>query len=527
MNDLLQTLIEGDQISIPQLTPDEWEIVRLREPDFWHGLDSWTDEEEHARRVELWHVAKYGETGDAPRWPLLPGFSQNDMRELPEHPDKEVGWIRKQALEALGPRGQGKAAIMLDDARRDHAADRHWWYLHPWCADCFGGEHEWADKTVESRVLRTLLAGGKVSTDEWDGFDLGKLPEAGQESPFLTYSQLAELPPPSWLIEEVVPQGSLGYITGRDGTLKTFVALDMALSLICVHSAWHGDRQIKATGGHKALFLAGEGVRSFGKRIDAWREHHGYIPGDDGWDEFAEFSDDLIIRNGTVDLYAGEDAYQQLLKHVRATKPDLIVVDTLARSAGAAEQNSASDMSVITARLAGLKQASGDHCTVIVIAHTTKADTDARGSSSIEDDADFVLHCKKSGMDLTINVAKMKDGESGQDIQLRARSVAESLVLDEPTELDEIDSGHTPRSRILAAVRTILVGSTYATTATIGKHLEHDITGLGEMKYPTLARWITSMEEEGLLVKTTRGAKQSVEITLNPQHPDAMLDLIQ
>lgn len=524
MNDLLTALIEGDTISIPQLTASEWEIVRLREPDFWHGLDTWTDDEEHARRVELWHVAKYGDTGDSARWPLLPGFEQNDMRELPAEPEgREFGWMRKQALEALGARGQGKAAILLDDAKRDHAADHHWWYLNPWCSDCFDGD----DELVQSRVLRVLLAGGKVSSDQWDGFDLGKLPEAGQESPFLTYSQLAELPPPSWLIEEVVPQGSLGYVTGRDGTLKTFLALDMALSLICVHPTWQGDRAISAKGGHKALFLAGEGVRSFGKRIDAWREHHGYTVGPDGWDEFAEFADDLIIRNGTVDLYAGEDAYQQLIKHVRATKPDLIVVDTLARSAGSAEQNSASDMSVITARLAGLKQASGDHCTVIVIAHTTKADTDARGSSSIEDDADFVLHCKKSGMDLTINVAKMKDGESGQDIALRARSVGESLVLDEPTELDEIDSGHTPRSRILAAVRTILAGATYATVAGIAKHCEDDTTNLGPISKSAMSRWINSMEEEGLLIRTTRGTKQSIEITLDGSHPDAMLDLIR
>jgi hypothetical protein len=50
----------------------------------------------------------------------------------------------------------------------------------------------------------------------------------------------------------------------------------------------------------------------------------------------------------------------------------------------------------------------------VIIAHTDKGDHDARGSSVIEDNADFVLHCVRVENDLLeVEVAKRKDAEDG------------------------------------------------------------------------------------------------------------------
>ena len=75
------------------------------------------------------------------------------------------------------------------------------------------------------------------------------------------------------LVDELVPQGCVGYITGREGTCKTFLALDLAMHLIAGKRAWNG-REVTPSGLGRVLFVAGEGARSFPKRIDAWLEHH-------------------------------------------------------------------------------------------------------------------------------------------------------------------------------------------------------------------------------------------------------------
>jgi hypothetical protein len=425
----------------------------------WHGLNIWTDEAEMWHRQAIHDQVRYGVDGQQCNEVLLPGFTEADLR-----------WTNPFGDE-LDDREKRRRKVLLEDFAGEHV-ERHWFYQHPFCAHCSG--------EAFGRLTRWLILNpGRTPRDTWDGETLPDLVEqakAGEaaRSPFLTLSELRSLPPAEMLFEEVVPAGSLGYVTGRDGTFKTFVALDFCLSLITGRD-WH-DRALLGEGSGRALFVAGEGVRSFHKRIDAWTEHHeidhpehvaGGIPFLPRHPELATLDDEgywinaetggrlhwstgrqraglapwqesrLVVRNGAVDLFAGQDEFAGLVAKVRELEPDLIVIDTLARSAGAAEQNSASDMSVVTARIGQLKAAGGDQCTVIVIAHTDKGDRDARGSSSIEDDADFVLHCKKDDDRLSLTVAKMKDGESGQTIDLKVEHVADSLVLEiaepEPT----------------------------------------------------------------------------------------------
>ncbi|GAA3703424.1 hypothetical protein GCM10022399_20030 [Terrabacter ginsenosidimutans] len=253
---------------------------------------------------------------------------------------------------------------------------------------------------------------------------------AEERNEYFTYDGLADMPDPEWMIHGVVPQGGIGYITGRDGSFKTFLALDIAVSTIAwPHGPnWHGGRFVEVGGYGRALILEGEGVGSMRKRIDA-------AVGAKDITLTEKQKASIVVRNGTVNLHGGKSEFHGLLDFVREFQPDVVIVDTLNRSAGAADQNSASDMSVITQRLHLIAQAAeeraehGERCTVIVVAHTDKGDNDARGSSAIEDDADFVLHCKKSDDRLRVRVAKMKDGESGFDITLQAKPYGESIAL--------------------------------------------------------------------------------------------------
>lgn len=363
--------------------------------DLWRGLDPEADLSAYFQRALL--RARLEGRGEV----LLPGFGQEDWS----------GWTDVP----VDARDERKKQVILSDAEDEHEG-RHWFYQHPFCRSCRPGI------LAEGALARWLILNpGRTPRDTWDGSSFPEVAKAqgeageGREA-YLTLDELEALPEVEMLVGEIVPQGSVGYITGRDGTYKTFLALDLALHIITCRAEWNG-REISWNGWGRVLFIAGEGARSFPKRRQAWSAHHGH-------ELTASEKQALVVRNGAVDLYGGQAAFRVLLEVVGERQDDLIVIDTYNRSAGAADQNSASDASVITARIAEVRAAAGPDCTVIVIAHTDKGDKDARGSSAIEDDADFVLHCKIAERGrLAVTVAKMKDGPSGQTIDLKVNVV--------------------------------------------------------------------------------------------------------
>ncbi|MEM5373529.1 AAA family ATPase, partial [Paraburkholderia azotifigens] len=86
--------------------------------------------------------------------------------------------------------------------------------------------------------------------------------------PLLGLEQLADLGPPEWMVDSVVPEGNV-VIFGPPGSCKSFIALDMAL---CVASGidWHG-HPVKQG---KVVYVASEGARGMHQRVDVWLQQH-------------------------------------------------------------------------------------------------------------------------------------------------------------------------------------------------------------------------------------------------------------
>lgn len=277
----------------------------------------------------------------------------------------------------------------------------------------------------------------QARADDWEA-------ELGTSKVWHNIDDLLAMEPVDWLVEGLVPANGIGYLIGRDGTKKTFIALDMAMCLV-THRPFHGHRL--GTYG-RVLFIAGEGAHSFGARIGVWCVHNGVTL--KAWQK-----DQLLVRSAAVNLFAGGEEFDDLLALTTEHQPCLIVVDTLQRSSAGAESNSAMDMGIVTARIDALKRATNGG-TVQVLAHTGKGDQDTRGSSSIEDDADFVLHVKDRGGQVDIEVTKQKDGPSGGHIILRPVEVAGSLALADGAEVAEpLWSSTSNRARIIGALRTL------------------------------------------------------------------------
>jgi hypothetical protein len=236
--------------------------------------------------------------------------------------------------------------------------------------------------------------------------------DAGQ---YLSRAELGDLPRPAPLIEGVLNRHSYAILRGRDGTYKSFLALDWALSL-ATGRQWQG----RPTERGRVLYIAGEGVFGLQPRIQAWEARHGKVP-----------TDALTVRKSAVNLHRGGQPLERLLAHVRDGDYALVIIDTLRRASGGADGNG-SDMGVVVDNIDLIKQATADG-SVLVIAHTNKGDNDTRGFSGIEDDADIVWSAdKREGRVLKLRLTKMKDGPDGTTFTLTPESVLDSLVLSRP-----------------------------------------------------------------------------------------------
>ena len=138
-----------------------------------------------------------------------------------------------------------------------------------------------------------------------------------------------------------------------------------------------------------------------------------------------------------ANLYRPGRAFEHLLEHVERGRYGLVVVDTLRRVSGGADGNG-SDMGAVVDSLDQIKQATANG-TVMVVAHTDKSDSDTRGYSGIEDDADAVIHARRDLNQLELQLTKMKDAADGTKVHLIAHPVNDSLALALATEADVRD----------------------------------------------------------------------------------------
>lgn len=299
---------------------------------------------------------------------------------------------------------------------------------------------------------------------------------------FYDAAELDTLPSAEPLIADVITRNAYAILRGRDGTYKTFTALDWSLSLACGRR-WQG----KQTERVKVLYVAGEGIYGMAARVNAWRYAWQCAP-EPGW---------FTARRSAVNLFTAGPALDDLIRRIEIGGHGLVVVDTLRRASGSADGNS-SDMGVVVDNLDRIKRATGNG-SVLVVTHTDKGDNDSRGFSGIEDDADIVWHAKP-GEDqgtVALTCTKMKDGPDGRVIQLAAKKVLDSVVLESyspqsagsnPTAADEL---------IIDALR-----ASFATTGATANQLIV-VTGLASS---TFYKARGRLESAGRITLTPKGS---------------------
>jgi hypothetical protein len=215
---------------------------------------------------------------------------------------------------------------------------------------------------------------------------------------------------PAWLIDGLLPARGLACIIGPPKSGKSFLTSDMLCSV--ARGVTYAGRE---TMQGPVVYLTGEGVSGFKRRLVAMRQHHGIEGAGTPFFMVENVPDLGSEQTDLPQLLLELDAFidQRAPGGVRA-----IVLDTLARCMGEADENSARDMGRFVNRCSAIERRYG--CLVVVVHHVGK-DTSrgGRGSNSLNGAADVTMLVEKTEAFSKVSIAEMKDGREGQEWRFR------------------------------------------------------------------------------------------------------------
>lgn len=298
----------------------------------------------------------------------------------------------------------------------------------------------------DGTILRRVIAAALRQTPD-------RITETDATFPSIDDEELSNLPDPAWLIEGLLPTDSGVLLYGRRSSYKSFVLLDMMLS-VQAGRPWHAHEVTQG----QAVYVAAEGWGGLKRRVHAWKLHN----------EIRSRLGLVIVRGKTLRTESSVDA---LIGSIRAKVGDhpvlFLGLDTLNRLLPGIEENAPEAMGHavgIADRLRGAFPGS----TVVWVHHSGWDDQHERGHSSLGDDLDAVIHAEKELGPLTTQLTcdKQKDADEFTTLNLNLCRVGDpgeplsSLVVE--SAIPVTDSSGTGKltedqQRILEALKKELL----------------------------------------------------------------------
>ncbi len=242
----------------------------------------------------------------------------------------------------------------------------------------------------------------------------------GDPPVLLTGSDLLALPDPECIVDGLLPADGLMVLYGPSGTFKSFLALDIALS-IASGLPFLGHRTRRGY----VVYVSAEGRGGLPARYRAWMAERGVK--DIARVRFITEAVNLLDDGAVRGL---EAALRELPE-----PPALVVIDTLARCMVGGDENSAQDIGRFVAAVDRLR---GDSA-ALVVHHTGKDAGPERGSSALRGAADLMGKVRRDGRgrNLSLSCEKWKDAPEWPEIPLAMEPVAGSLVVARRVEREQ------------------------------------------------------------------------------------------
>ena len=304
-----------------------------------------------------------------------------------------------------------------------------------------------------------------------------KLVRLSDIKPILTSNALVR----GWL-----DKNCLSIIYGPSNAGKTFVALDLAMH-IAAGKPWRGCR----VAGGPVLYIAAEGGMGVHNRLAAFKSDH---------PDMADAPFTLLPIG--VDLHGAGDAVA--ICEAMQDEPALIVIDTLARSMGSGDENTAKDASMFVRNCDLIREATGAH--VMVIHHTGKdEDRGARGSSAFRGAVDGEVQVTSDGQ---IFCHKQRDQEKGAPLHFKLRQVVlGENEFGEPVTSAVVDAADPPKAK-----RKPLTGTNQIAIEALNNALDDHGEVRGGNLYPAkrkvvhIDHWRAACDDHGLTKGITDAA---------------------
>lgn len=269
-------------------------------------------------------------------------------------------------------------------------------------------EHEGNSQKAVLAAAEALKLPSLARISSLNDFDLHpqeseKLPQiaarSGRAFNFVQVGQL-QLQKPVYLIEGLIETGCLGLIFGDPGHGKSFVAVDLGLS-VATGQNFHGHSTKKGS----VFYIAGEGHSGLVRRFYGWAKHHGLSLSaalmfkSEGAAQFLDSSAAEAVTIAVSDLAAIHGS------------PALIIVDTLARNFGPGDENSTAEMGRFVAAMDRLR-GNWPESVLLIVHHTGHSDKSrARGAMALKGALDFEYRVEKDADVISLSNTKMKDAE--------------------------------------------------------------------------------------------------------------------
>jgi hypothetical protein len=302
----------------------------------------------------------------------------------------------------------------------------------------------------------------------------------------LTIDDMLSLSDPEFLIDNFLPMNSLAVIYGQPGVGKSFVTLDMALS-VASGKDWQGN----TTKAGNVVYIAAEAPTGMGKRLDSWIQYN--KPTKKPNLNFIAQSLDLLNSNHV----------DQLINATQQLKPKLIILDTLNRCF-IGDENNSKDMAIAMNSCDKIRRITG--ATVLLVHHTCKNQDIERGHSSLRGTADTMIKLtrKNNSNILTLDVDKQRDSKE-ETIQLDLKEHANSCIITNHYQQTNKTKTTSPQDNYKKTILTNLL-----------KHGRTQTTFLRQqtqIRKNTFHEKLTELVKEELIAKHELGKIVEYEIT--------------
>lgn len=286
------------------------------------------------------------------------------------------------------------------------------------------GQAQPGQHAIDPETIARLVA------EETAKMETAPAPERrGNSRPRLVFwPDLERAEPPQWIVKGLIPDNALVGVFGPGGSYKSFLTLDLALAVATGQAEW-GGREVRKPG--PVVIVQGEG--RLDNRALAWQQNHvpigdrmAMIPGID-------LSDADDVRDVALQI-------KQAADEVWFAPPRLIIIDTLGRASGAADENSSKDMGRIVQHCDALRTSFG--CTVILVHHTPKGGESWRGSTAVYFALDTALAIKGKNLKGSMVVTRQKDGEVGCEWAFKLCEAETGRTVDDEPEKSLLVQAH-------------------------------------------------------------------------------------